>query len=48
MVGAFYAHYILILTPSSVLSVGVMVEIITITIVGGVGTLLGPWPGRFP
>jgi len=47
MVGAFYAHYILILTPSSVLSVGVMVEIITITMVGGVGTLLGPVAGAF-
>jgi branched-chain amino acid transport system permease protein len=45
--GAFYAHYILILTPSSVLSIGVMVEIITVTMVGGLGTLLGPVAGAF-
>ncbi len=45
--GAFYAHYILILTPSSVLSIGVMVEIITVTMVGGLGTVLGPVLGAF-
>lgn len=45
--GAFYAHYILILTPSSVLSVGVMVEIVAVTMVGGLGTLLGPVAGAF-
>jgi branched-chain amino acid transport system permease protein len=42
VVGAFYAHYLLILTPSSVLSVTVMVEIVTITLLGGLGTLIGP------
>lgn len=47
VVGAFYAHYILILTPSSVLSVGVMVEIVAMTMVGGLGTLLGPVAGAF-
>lgn len=41
-VGAFYAHYLVILTPSSVLSVGVMVEIVTVTLLGGLGTLAGP------
>lgn len=42
IVGAFYAHYLVILTPSSVLSVRVMVEIVTITLLGGLGTLAGP------
>ncbi|MCX5908811.1 MAG: branched-chain amino acid ABC transporter permease [Deltaproteobacteria bacterium] len=45
--GSFYAHYILILTPSSVFSVGVMVEIIAMTLVGGLGTFWGPIIGAF-
>lgn len=47
VVGAFYAHYVLILTPSAVLSVGVMVEIVAMTLVGGLGTFLGPTIGAF-
>lgn len=46
-VGAFYAHTFLVLTPSSVLSVAIMVEIIAMTLVGGAGTLLGPVVGAF-
>jgi len=42
VVGAFYAHYLVILTPSSVLSVRPMVEIVTITLLGGLSTLVGP------
>ncbi|MHB1319343.1 MAG: branched-chain amino acid ABC transporter permease [Anaerolineae bacterium] len=42
VVGAFYAHYLNILTPSSVLSVGVMTEIMAVTLLGGLGTLSGP------
>jgi branched-chain amino acid transport system permease protein len=45
--GAFYAHYILILTPTSVMSVGVMTEIIAVTLVGGLGTFWGPVIGAF-
>lgn len=47
VVGAFYAHYVLILTPSSVLSVGVMIEIVAMTLIGGLGTFLGPTVGAF-
>lgn len=47
VVGSFYAHYILILTPSAVLSTGVVVEIITITLVGGLGIIWGPVMGAF-
>ncbi len=42
VVGSFYAHYILILTPSSVFPVGLMIEILAITLIGGIGTFLGP------
>ncbi len=45
--GAFYAHTFLVLTPSSVLSVALMVELIAMTLVGGAGTLLGPVVGAF-
>lgn len=45
--GSFYAHYILILTPTSVFSVGVMIEIIAVTLVGGLGTFWGPIIGAF-
>lgn len=45
--GAFYAHTFLVLTPSSVLSVATMVEVIAMTLVGGAGTLLGPVAGAF-
>jgi len=42
MVGSFYAHYILILTPTSVFSVGLMIEILAIALIGGLGTFMGP------
>jgi len=45
--GSFYAHYILILTPTSVFSVGVMSEIIVVVLVGGLGTFWGPVIGAF-
>jgi branched-chain amino acid transport system permease protein len=45
--GAFYAHYINILTPSSMFNVGIMVEIIAITLIGGLGTFSGPIMGSF-
>lgn len=47
VVGSFYAHYVLILTPSSVLSVAVMIEIVAMTLVGGLGTFAGPTMGAF-
>ena len=45
--GSFYAHYILILTPTSVFSVGLMTEVIAVTLVGGLGTFWGPIIGAF-
>jgi len=47
LVGAFYAHYIVILTPTSIFSVGIMVEIVAITLIGGLGTFTGPIAGAF-
>jgi len=47
MAGSFYAHYILILTPTSVFPVGIMIEILAITFIGGLGTFLGPVLGAF-
>ncbi len=47
LVGAFYAHYIVILTPTSIFSVGIMVEIVAITLIGGLGTFSGPVIGAF-
>lgn len=45
VVGAFYAHYIQVLTPSSVLAIPLMVEVVAMTLVGGLGTLFGPIVG---
>ena len=45
--GSFYAHYILILTPTSVFIVGLMTEVIAVTLVGGLGTFWGPVIGAF-
>ncbi len=45
--GAFYAHYLHILTPESAIGVPMMVTILVITIVGGIGTNLGPIAGAF-
>ena len=45
--GAFYAHYIQVLTPDAVGGAEVMVTIMAATLVGGLGTLLGPVIGAF-
>jgi branched-chain amino acid transport system permease protein len=47
IIGSFYAHYILILTPTSVFSVGTMVEIMAMALIGGLGTFLGPVMAAF-
>ena len=47
VVGSFYAHYLLILTPTSVFSVGMMIEILAITLIGGLGSFMGPVLGAF-
>lgn len=43
--GTFYAQYILFIDPSSILSLGLSIEIVIYAIVGGVGTILGPLLG---
>lgn len=47
LVGAFYAHYLTIIAPSSVLSVDVMIGVVAITLLGGLGTLMGPVVAAF-
>ncbi len=43
--GAFYAHYLLILTPASAVGVDLMISIIAMVLVGGLGTFAGPLIG---
>jgi branched-chain amino acid transport system permease protein len=45
--GAFYAHYILILTPSCIFSIDVMIQIVAINLIGGAGTFAAPIAGAF-
>jgi branched-chain amino acid transport system permease protein len=45
--GSFYAHYLMFIQPSSVLSIPMSVEIIARPIIGGMGTVLGPLLGSF-
>ncbi|MEM7544986.1 MAG: branched-chain amino acid ABC transporter permease [Pseudomonadota bacterium] len=45
--GAFYAHYLLILTPHAVVGIDLMVLIVAMTLVGGLGTFTGPVLGAF-
>jgi branched-chain amino acid transport system permease protein len=45
--GAFYAHYIVLLTPMAVVGLDLMILIIAMVLVGGTGTLLGPIIGTF-
>jgi branched-chain amino acid transport system permease protein len=43
--GAFYAHYLSILTPASAVGVDLMISIIAMVLVGGHGTISGPLVG---
>ncbi len=45
--GAFYAHYLHILTPDSAVGVSIMITILVATLVGGIGTIFGPVLGAF-
>jgi branched-chain amino acid transport system permease protein len=47
LTGAFYAHYIVILTPSSAFNIELMIGIVAMTLMGGLGTLAGPILGAF-
>ncbi|MFQ5711240.1 MAG: branched-chain amino acid ABC transporter permease [Candidatus Geothermarchaeales archaeon] len=46
MMGGVYAHYLVVLIPD-LLGIGKTVEILTMTLIGGAGTLFGPIIGAF-
>lgn len=46
-IGGFYAHYMQIMTPTSVLGAQVMTSIVAMTLLGGLGTMSGPVIGAF-
>lgn len=43
--GGLYAHFVLVLTPTSAMGIALMVQMTAITLVGGIGTLQGPLIG---
>jgi len=45
--GAYYAHYLHILTPDSAIGFSIMVTVLVVTLVGGIGTTIGPLVGAF-
>lgn len=45
--GAFYAHYMNILTPTSVLGTALMTQYVAMCLIGGIGTIAGPILGSF-
>jgi branched-chain amino acid transport system permease protein len=45
--GAFYAHYLVLLTPTAAVGIDLMILIVAMTLVGGLATLLGPIIGAF-
>lgn len=45
--GAFYAHYILLLTPTSAAGIDLIILVVAMTLVGGGGTFAGPIIGGF-
>jgi len=47
LAGTFYANYVFYLHPSTVMSMGLSIEIILRPIIGGTGTLFGPVIGSF-
>ena len=47
VIGGFYAHYLCILTPTSVLSSTLMTSYVAMSLIGGIGTIVGPVIGSF-
>jgi branched-chain amino acid transport system permease protein len=45
--GTFYAQYTFFIDPSTILGIGLSVELLIYAIVGGVGTVFGPLVGAF-
>jgi branched-chain amino acid transport system permease protein len=47
MAGTFYAQYLLFIDPDSVLGVAVSLQMALLTVVGGIGTPIGPVVGAY-
>jgi len=47
LAGAFYAHYILLLTPNAALGPDLMIQVLAAVLVGGLGTRWGPVIGTY-
>ena len=45
--GAFYAHYLNVLTPTAVLGTAMMTQFVAMSLLGGLGTIVGPVVGSF-
>jgi branched-chain amino acid transport system permease protein len=45
LAGTFYAQYVLYIDPPSVISLGISVEVVLISVFGGYGTIYGPLLG---
>lgn len=45
--GSLFAHYVQVLTPSSAISIDIMMQILLIVVIGGLGTIAGPLVGSF-
>lgn len=45
--GAFYAHYLLLLTPTSAAGIDLIILVVAMTLVGGPGSFAGPIIGAF-
>lgn len=45
--GSTYAHYILAIAPSSVFGISRMLDILAMTVIGGIGSFFGPMIGAF-
>ncbi|WP_022799529.1 branched-chain amino acid ABC transporter permease [Thermus islandicus] len=43
--GGFFAHYVGFIDPESVFSLAISVQMVLVSVLGGVGTLAGPWIG---
>jgi len=47
LAGAFYAHYVLLLTPNAALGPDLMIQVLAAVLVGGLGTRWGPVIGAY-
>lgn len=47
LIGGYFAHYIMVLTPTAVIGVDIMILVVAMTLIGGLGTTFGPVIGAF-